>query len=150
MTTTKYRWGRTSSGRSPWPGALAIGFVATGALAALAAAFEHGPRAWLLPLCVAVMLLPILTVVGWAILVDRSTLKGAVARPEESVENRWLDVAIRGGFQDVVSLLGLSLMAMSLIQPLQHLLAKDVLLAVLLFTMADLAVRYQLAKRADA
>ena len=95
MTTTS-RFGRTRSGHSPIPGAIAIGVVLTGVVCGIAALTNHGAAAWQLPLILASSSLPILTTLGWGLLVDRRTLSGAIAHPEESVENRWYDRAAQG------------------------------------------------------
>jgi len=43
----------------------------------------------------------------WAIVVDRATLRGAVDRPDESVESNWLGIALQGAFGDTFAVTGL-------------------------------------------
>ncbi len=149
MTTTS-RFGRTRSGHSPIPGAIAIGVVLTGVVCGIAALTNHGAAAWQLPLILASSSLPILTTLGWGLLVDRRTLSGAIAHPEESVENRWYDRAAQGCFHDLLIVLGLGTTALSIIPAGRTLAATNVLLGVLVFIFLDVAIRYQVAKRQDA
>ena len=149
MTTTSHL-GRTRSGRSPLPGAIAIGVLLTAVVDAIAALTNHGAAAWQLPLVLTASSLPILTMLGWALVVDRRTIDGFTPRPEESVESRWYDKATRGSFHDLLTALGLATFALSVIPAAHQVPAYVALLVVLVFAGLDVAVRYQLAKRQDA
>lgn len=78
--------------------------------------------------------------------VDRSTLRGAVERPEESVESKWYGRAAAGALTDVVLLAGVGAMLVSFLDTALD----DALLlgAVVAVAMLSFAVRYALARRA--
>ncbi|GAA1390186.1 hypothetical protein [Luteococcus peritonei] len=144
------RFGRTRSGRSPWPGAVLIGLLVTAALGSAAALLNDGPRAWLLVALLVALNLPVLVFGGWAVLVDRSTIRGATQRPEESVENSWLDRAANGAFYDLLTVLGLGLAAFNLVPAARDLPARHALTAYVLFAMLDVAARYLVISRGEA
>lgn len=143
-------FGRTRSGKSPVAAALAGGVVLSGLVAGATYLLNDGGRAWLLAALVAAFNLPIFVVAVWAALVDRSTLKGATLRPDESVENAWLDSATNGAFYDVAIVMGLGLTILNLVPAARGLPANHAFTAVLLLIGLDVTVRYFLAKRGDA
>ena len=104
MPTPTHAFGRTRSGRSPWPISIAAGVVAGMICALAAAAVNGGTSAWRLGLAIFAATAPMLTAGVWAVVVDRSTIRGAAARPEQSVEAAWLDRAAAAGFMDVLAL----------------------------------------------
>ena len=150
INTQKSTFGRTRSGRSPWPGALLIGVALTGVVAGIAALTNDGERSWLLPLLLTASCLPMLTMLGWSLLVDRNSLKGSIANPDESIESTWYDAATRGCFHDILIVAGLTLTAVSIVPALHGLSAQAALSALSLFIAADVVVRYVIAKHRDA
>lgn len=50
----------------------------------------------------------------WILVVDRSTLRGAINNPDESIESRWLDAAMAGALRDTIMLTGLTLAALAI------------------------------------
>jgi hypothetical protein len=50
----------------------------------------------------------------WAIIVDRSSLRGAIDKPDESIESAWLDSAMAGAFRDTIMLTGVVLAILSI------------------------------------
>ena len=111
ITTTRTRWGATRSGRrglALWAPSLVIGLVVAAVLGVNARAVNPAPNPALLGILIAAASLPIGTVLGWVLLVDRTSLEGAVARPEESVESVWLDRAMAGALPDAMAAIGLA------------------------------------------
>lgn len=147
MPTPTHAFGRTRSGRSPWPISIAAGVVAGMICALAAAAVNGGTSAWRLGLAIFAATAPMLTAGVWAVVVDRSTIRGAAARPEQSVEAAWLDRAAAAGFMDVLALAGLGAGLTAIVPALGELRAWQVLTALWLFAMVDFGVRYQVAKR---
>lgn len=117
--TPQSTWGRSprlggGSGRliavSVLLGVAAAAVLAAGATA-LAQAFSPAmadPWTWLFPLIFFVVAAPTLAMGAWALLVDRSTVRGATARPEESIENRWYDRAAQSAFHIMFPAIGIS------------------------------------------
>ncbi|HRO31447.1 MULTISPECIES: hypothetical protein [Micrococcaceae] len=92
-----------------------------------------------------VVTLPVSAALGWAVLVDRSTLAGALDKPEDSIESAWYDKAASGAFGDILIVGGLSAGGLGLAgveAPLTWAIS-----ALVLFAMLDLAVRYVWLKR---
>ncbi|MDQ0094990.1 hypothetical protein [Paeniglutamicibacter psychrophenolicus] len=50
----------------------------------------------------------------WALVVDRSSLRGAIHKPDESIESTWLDAAMAGAFRDTIMLTGFVLAILSI------------------------------------
>ena len=104
------RWGSTRTGRRGlglWGPAVAIGVLTAGAVAGLTFAFSPSNTPGLLAVVTGVMTLPVGVALGWAIQVDRTSITGAVERPEESVESRWLEQAAFGALFDGFAMIGL-------------------------------------------
>lgn len=104
------RWGSSRWGggkRALWFVALGLG-VLIAVLSGLLAVLLGHPENPVLTFCiVAVAALPAGTALGWAIGVDRSSLTGAVSRPEDSVESSWYSTAAAGVFTDLLLVCGL-------------------------------------------
>lgn len=117
--------------------------IAGGAFAALS-----GSEQPILALAVMIVCtLPVTTALGWAVLVDRSSLKGAIERPDDSIESTWYDKAASGTFGDVLLVGGLGAAAFAFMQidaPVGWSLA-----AVVLFAMLDFTARFLWLKRAS-
>ena len=45
---------------------------------------------------------------------DRSTLRGAIDNPDESIESKWLDSAMAGALRDTITLTGVTLAALAI------------------------------------
>lgn len=152
-------WGRSArlgggSGRL-MAVSLLLGVIGGAALAFGAAAVGRAVRSdlpagwdWLFPVVFSAFTIPLLTAVAWALLVDRSTLRGAADRPEESIESRWYDRAAQSTFHVMLLALGVGSGAAALTgwQADTDLL----LLALALLMGAVFTVSYLLAKRAES
>lgn len=68
---------------------LLVGLAISGGLGALYAWLGETGEAWIRFAIVAVVTLPVSAMLPWALLVDRSSLKGSIERPEDSIESRW-------------------------------------------------------------
>lgn len=80
----------------------------------------------------------------WVLLVDRTTIRGAVRDPEHSIEGSWLEKAQSGAFQDTLILVALGAIAASLTG--FELSLGTTTPVILVFMMASAAVRYFLQK----
>ncbi|ERG64452.1 hypothetical protein L332_08315 [Agrococcus pavilionensis RW1] len=127
---------------------LVIGLAISSGLGALYAWLGETGEGWMRFAIVAIVTLPVSIMLPWALLVDRSSLEGAVDRPEDSVEARWYSKAAEGTMHDVLITVGIGAALFSFTQ-----LQVDTGMLLIVFgtlVMADFGVRYQLAKRADA
>lgn len=127
---------------------LLIGLAISSGLGALFAWLGDTGEAWLRFAIVAFVTLPVSVMLPWALLVDRSSLKGAIERPEDSVESRWYARAAEGTMHDVLITVGIGAALFSITQLQVN--TGMLLLVFGVLVMADFGVRYQLAKRADA
>ena len=146
--TTRSAWGATKAGRRGlglWGPAVAIGVVAAGVVAGLTFAFSPSETPGLLAVVTGVVTLPVGVALGWAIQVDRTSMTGAVERPEESVESRWLERAAVGALFDGFAMIGLGAGAIA-ITGVE--VAADVVLVVLWVLLSvDFGVRYLVVRR---
>ena len=126
MPTPTHAFGRTRSGRSPWPISIAAGVVAGMICALAAAAVNGGTSAWRLGLAIFAATAPMLTAGVWAAGLDR---------------------AAAAGVMDVLALAGLGAGLTAIVPARGELRAWQVLTALCLFAMVDFGVRYQVAKR---
>lgn len=143
-------FGRTCGGRTPWPGAIAVGVAAAGVIATLTLFFNGGQRGMWLAAVMTAVSLPLFTALGWVLLVDRRTIKGATERPEESVEAAWLEAASVSAFRDLILVMGLGLAVVNLVPTAHGVLASHAVTGLLVFAAVDVAVRYVVVKRRDA
>lgn len=89
--------------------------------------------------------LPVTSALGWAVLVNRSTLAGAIEKPNDSIESAWYEKAAGGVFGDILLVGGLSATAFAFTKieaPISWCLA-----AVVLFAMLDFAARFLWQKK---
>ncbi|WP_020097594.1 hypothetical protein [Microbacterium sp. 11MF] len=142
------RWGRLRGGGGTPAMAIAIpaGLVLAVLVGIIAAAMWDAPTP---PVVVGigftVVTLPALVGLVWVFLVDRNTLRGAIDRPEESVEGAWYDKAAQGAFSDILLVVGLGTAFLAITG-----IRIDVLIAligVLLVAMGSFTVRYLVARR---
>lgn len=147
-TTTRTAWGATKSGRrglALWGPAFAVGVLLAVALGFLVSTVSPAENPALLGLVIGLITLPVGTTLGWALLVDRSSLAGAVERPEESVESQWLERASLGALFDGLAMIGIGYAAISITRV--DVAADVVLLALWVLLTLDLGVRYLVLKR---
>lgn len=128
-----------------WGPALAIGVLTAGVVGGLTFTFSPSQTPGLLAVVTAAGVLPMGVALGWAILVDRSSITGAVERPEESVESRWLERASVGALMDGFATIGLSAGAIAITQV--QVAAHVVLMALWVLLSVDLGVRYLVLRR---
>ncbi|MEW6898119.1 hypothetical protein [Trueperella pyogenes] len=98
--TTQSRWGRTPKGRKTMPIAIPLGIllslIVVGLLTLIRGLGETGAGTYFVVLFAVTMPLGIALV--WVVIVDRSTIEGAIANPEVSIESHWHRNAARTGF----------------------------------------------------
>ena len=151
MTNSSSRtaWGATKKGRRGvglWGPAVGIGVVVSAVLAGLALMVSSSPEPGLLAVVTAAVVLPVGVALGWGIMVDRSSISGAVDRPEESVESRWWDQAASGALMDGFAMIGLGAGAIALTGV--EVAADTVLMALWVLLSVDVGIRYLVARRA--
>lgn len=106
--TDEHKRGRTRWGRARYGGGAAALWLGAGAIGLAVAVGIGGILAWTRAPGVrgiafvvgAVITLPIACALGWAVLVDRDTIAGAVERPDESIEHAWYERAASGALPD--------------------------------------------------
>lgn len=81
----------------------------------------------------------------WIAIVDRGSLRGAVGRPEESIESRWHDEASAGAFTDMIAVAGIALTVLILTGKTFD--ATWALIGFLCFAGIDVAARYLILKK---
>lgn len=149
-TDNRTRWGRLrfAGGRIP---ALAVAIpvglilaVGVGALT-LATGVSRSEDALLIAGVFALVMSWGLIGLVWAIIVDRSTLRGALPKPEESVEATWLDTAMSGAFGDTIMLTGFTVVFLAITGV--ELDAMWALLGVLCVAFFSAFVRYLIVKK---
>lgn len=127
---------------------LSIGVALSAGLGALFSVVGESGAAGSRFAVMALVTLPAAAMLAWAVLVDRSSLPDAVERPEDSIEAAWYDRAARSAFLDVFVTVSLGAAVFSItgvqVDTGMLLLGLAVLIAL------DFAVRFLLAKRADA
>ena len=147
---TRTRWGHTTFAGRRIP-AMAIA-IPLGLLLAVGAGgvtlltgVAHGDEALLIAGVFAIVMSWGLIGLIWAIIVDRSSLKGALDKPEESIESAWLSTATTGAFGDTVMLTGFTLAVLAITQV--DLDAIWALIGVLGVAFFSTFVRYFMAKK---
>lgn len=146
-TDARPKWGRSRFGGSALLIAVPLGLVLAAAAGALAgwAAGAAGAEVLLVAAVFALATaLPMISAV-WLAVVDRSTLRGALDRPEESVESSWFDRASQGAFTDTLTIAGLGTAALFVSRA--EVPGSYTLLAVVVVMMASFGIRYLVARR---
>lgn len=151
MNTTRTTWGRVKFGGGRIH---ALGFAV---VVGLPSAVGAGLSAWALgtidrpalgvPI-ISFMLFAPITALIYAFVVDRETMKGAPKNPDDSIENRWYDVAAQKAFNDVLIITGLALLVISLAG--FEFDAMWALLGVIVVAMGSFGIRYMLLMRREA
>ncbi|WP_159828746.1 hypothetical protein [Arthrobacter sp. 9AX] len=147
--TARSTWGRTRFGSRSVPAlalAIPVGVIlavlASGA--ALLAGFSQQQPLLGAAVAAGATVAP-LTGLAWAVLVDRNTLRGAAARPEESVESRWYGASAAGAFHDLLIVVGLAT-AVLFLTPLE-MDGSTALVCMLIAGALSVGVRYAVNKR---
>ncbi len=81
----------------------------------------------------------------WALVVDRSSLRGAVEKPDESIESKWLEAATAGALRDTIMLTGFVLATLAITG--FELDATWALIGVILIAFFSTIVRYLMARK---
>lgn len=139
-------WGRATFGGGRFPAmaiALPCGTVIAALLGLLAATLRIGePNPFIIGVVFVVCFIPPATMLVYILIVDRSTMKGAAERPEESVESGWYDKAAAGALTDIVIVAGITATVLSFI-PDKLALEPGLLLAgVICLAFVSVGVRY--------
>ena len=155
-TSTRSAWGRSRFGGGQTAlitasllGGLVLAALFSLVLGALIAAEHLG----LFLIIGTAVMAPVACAGVWATLVDRSTVRGAVSRPERTIENDWFDKAAVRCFYTVGIILGPAIPLFLIAEARQWWPAPPtslVLTAVLLLIWGAWAVHYQLIKRAQS
>lgn len=154
MDSTKFtrsRWGRPRFGGSSamlLSASFLIGVLISASLGLLFVWLGDVERPPLAFVVMAIVTLPVAMTLGWAVLVDRSTLAGATDKPEDSIESAWYEKAASGAFGDVLMVGGLGTAGFTFLQ--LEAPVSLILLAVTLLAMLDFAARYLWLKRSAA
>lgn len=144
-------WGRSRLGGGS--AALAAASITIGAIfsvgvAAIFMVFGDHDRPGLVALVFAALIMPVASASGWALLVDRSTIAGAIDKPEDSIESAWYETATSGAFGDVLAGGGIGAAVFAL-TPLEA-PAELLLMALVVLATLDVAGRYLWLRRRAA
>ena len=96
---------------------------------------------------VAVVAMPWIFALAWVVLVDRTSLRDAVDRPDDTIEVQWLQRAQSGAFTDLLLVLGLTLVAGVIVD--LDVSLRIGLIALTAFAMGDVVVRMLWLRRRD-
>lgn len=102
------RWGLTRGGTPALRVAVPVGLVAALACgtARVMLVNPDGPYKWIAGVILGACLAPVLIALAWTLLVDRSTLPGAVANAQSTVESAWYDRAASDSFHVLLVVTG--------------------------------------------
>ncbi|AZS45329.1 hypothetical protein [Microbacterium oleivorans] len=142
------RWGRLRGGSRTPAMAIAIpaGLVLAVVVGVIAAAMWDAPTPpFVVGIGFTVVTLPALVGLVWVFLVDRDTLRGAIDRPEESIEGAWYDKAAQGAFSDTLLITGLGTTFFAITNIRIDMLIA--LIGVLVVAMGSCGIRYLIARR---
>ncbi|MEG9249995.1 hypothetical protein V6S67_18040 [Arthrobacter sp. Soc17.1.1.1] len=128
--------------------ALPCGIMIGALLGVLAALLGvGGPNPVLVGAVFAVCLAAPSTMLVYLFVVDRSTMRGAAERPEESVEAGWYEKAAAGALTDIVLVAGVTATVLSFV-PEKFAFEPGLLLAgVITLAFVSVAARYLLQRR---
>lgn len=148
---TRTKWGRAKFGNRQIPAmriAIPCGLV-LGIILSLVAVWNGiaGPNKLLGGTVFAVCLTIPATMLVWALVVDRSSLQGAVDLPEQSIESQWYQQAAAGTQLDVILAAILGILALSIFPSGNNADPKLILGGVIAISIASVAIRYQLLRR---
>lgn len=142
-------WGRVRFESGPRMSALAfafpVGLLAAAALSVLTAfVLPRYEVWWQSALIYLTMLLPVSVAGVWALVIDRSSLPGAVRNPEVSVEHAWAKTAAFNAFIAMTIFMSITLTVAVITE--YHVVANTLLVAVLGQALT-FAVAYQVEAR---
>ena len=107
----RYRWGRSRFGGVP---TMRIA-IPVGVVLGMAYGVGHvvvnnpdGPLKWVAGLIYGAFMAPLVVALVAVLIVDRSTVKGAVKRPEVSIENHWYGRAATVAFHVTLVVVGIA------------------------------------------
>lgn len=147
---TRTRWGRINFAEGRLPAmavAIPVGLILAVGVGALTLLTEvaQGDQALVIAGVLALVMSWGLIGLIWALVVDRSSLRGAIDNPNESVESKWLDAAMAGALRDTILLTGLTLAALAITG--FDLDVTWALIGVIWIAFFSTAVRYFMAKK---
>lgn len=150
MEPVKTRFGRTKGGSwaALFLGSLAVGLALAGVVAAVVMTTIGAERPGVYGAVFASFVFPVGVALGWVLLVDRSSLTGALARPQDSVEDRWLNQAMAGAFLDLIAVAGVLAAILTITGTVWN--AAPVVATLILLGFADVGVRYWLGQRRES
>ena len=133
-----------------WSASIACGLVG-GSIIGVLAFLGHGEPSEKLvyALCLGVTVAVMLTILAWALLVDRATVKGAIEHAESSVEDAWMQNALGWGFAAVMCVNGVLMVLLAIREgPISHAAAVVGLLAstfvgLIVWVVAYLVVKWK-------
>ncbi|WBT09459.1 hypothetical protein PAB09_03825 [Corynebacterium sp. SCR221107] len=146
------KWGHTKSGRPAAPIGL-VGGTAIGLLFGLLhlAANRSDPQGWMMALAIAFVAIPMGFGLIITLIVDRTTMTGAVVHPEESVEAQWVQRAGYYAFLTVMIILSVFEMVALFLPSLRELhIHRDWLWGVVLLGWASFGIAYLVLKKREA
>lgn len=112
MTKRQPTWGKLRFGKQPnrsaLPWAICTGLILSTILGLTAANWGHHATYWSNFSAFFAGVLPFAIAAAWLLLVDRTTIKGAVANPEHSIEHTWLAQASSISFFITIAVTGLA------------------------------------------
>lgn len=116
---TRTRWGRIKFGGGRIPAmavAIPAGLILAAGVGALTLVTEvaHGEESLVIAGVFALVMSWGLIGLIWALIVDRSSLRGAIDNPDESIESQWLETAMAGALRDTVMLTGFTLATLAI------------------------------------
>lgn len=146
--TTK--WGKASFGGGKIPAlsiALPVGIIISLLLGAIAiwTGISGDQPVVVFTIFAAVTVIPAV-MLSYVIIVDDATIQGAVARPEESIEQQWFTKASSGTLLDLVLVSGVLLMILAFIAPIE-LDVRLVLAGVIGFAFVGTLIRYMVQRK---
>ena len=146
---SRSRWGRVRFGRgraSAMAPAIPLGIGVAAVIAALSVLLGFAAEIpWVGAFSLTFALAGPMIGLVWALCVDRSTLRGALDRPEESVESVWYDKATQGAFHDVLLVSGLALAGLMITGT--RVQGTVVLLGVLAVCVVSAGTRYLISRQ---
>ncbi|HLT67169.1 MAG TPA: hypothetical protein VKZ73_04790 [Microbacterium sp.] len=80
----------------------------------------------------------------WALIVDRTTLRGAVEKPDQTVEARWMASAQSGALTDLVTVVGITVAVLAFTRVQMD--GMSMLIGVLFIAGLSACVRYVVAR----
>lgn len=146
------RWGKTKSGKSFVPVGIMAGIVLGMAIGTVYWLLNRSdPHGWVTALVIAIVSAPLCFSFVAIFAVDRTTMKDAVPRPEESIESSWLQEAGNTAFMIVMTTVALFEIVAIFVPSLRDLhLHHSWLWSVVVLGWASLGLSYMAIKRRES